>query len=521
MSRFSNPFSLQGAARASARLADRFPGAYLGLALSFTALGYAALALFPLLTLIGLLSVVGGVGSADSWQAWLDVLFWLVVGAASGVLSFQLFTLRVPVPSGLGIKHDKAPKLYELIDELSDVYSAPLFERVVVHDEFELTVVPVPRFGIPVVRNYVLRIGLPVLQALSPDQFRACLARRLGQYSGVHNRLTHIVYRWRQYCEQYRAIYLKQKAPLALPFQWFFRLYVPVLDALCVHALHQDELEADRYALEVTDDDKLADMIKRVEVSHAFLKAKYWPKIFQMLQKQGTALEHLPHASMAKVLRNGLTPEEVNDLLEKLRDQPEAYDRVTPSYSQRMENIGHFKDAPPLPVVETAAQRYLGKMSAAIISMLDKMWLKKHAGGKPVAAQGKKKPPESASENPHQRLSELQARIDQGEDSDELLWELADATEKVEGKAAAIAIYQRLLKRNPTHAKTIFAVGRILLSQNDPAGVDVLEKAIKLNSACRPQAYWLLANYFKKTNQPDKAKHYLGKANSLGNATAA
>jgi tetratricopeptide (TPR) repeat protein len=171
--------------------------------------------------------------------------------------------------------------------------------------------------------------------------------------------------------------------------------------------------------------------------------------------------------------------------------------------------------------VETAAARYLGKMSGPIIQMLDKMWLKKHAGS---SDRSKKKAktdnPENTPSN-QQRLAALKKQLAEGKENEDLLWKVANLSEEVEGKAAAIEVYKRLLKLNPGHAKTIFAVGRILLSQDDSAGVDVLEKAVKLDAGCQAQAYWLLANYFKKTGQQDKAKEYLEKAAGVSTSSAA
>ena len=141
---------------------------------------------------------------------------------------------------------------------------------------------------------HILHIGLPVLQCLSPMYFRGALARKMGQFSARHNRLSHWIYRWNQYCNQYQRSYNRQQSALYRPLQWFFNVYTPLLQLLTKNAIQRDEFEADIYALQVMNDADLADVILHHEVAREFINSKYWPKIMSMVRKGDSAAERLP-----------------------------------------------------------------------------------------------------------------------------------------------------------------------------------------------------------------------------------
>jgi len=113
------------------------------------------------------------------------------------------------------------------------------------------------------------------------------------------------------------------------------------------------------------------------------------------------------------------------------------------------------------------------------------------------------------------RLSDLKQKADSDSLNDNEAWELAHLTEKLEDKALAIQLYQQVLKQNPNHAKTLFAIGRILLTRDDPTGVKILERAMELDKGCVAQGCWMLAKYFKSAGNDALSKKYLERAASI------
>ncbi len=520
----SNPFSLLAISQQLARLSERQNKVYLGIAATVTAAGYLMLALFPLLAIIGVFKVLGGISAADSFSAWLHVLLWIAITAVAAVVTLTMLRVKNQMPSGLGLKEDKAPRLHELIAEIGESYKLPRIHKVIIHDNFDIDMISVPRFGLPVMNINVLYIGLPSMQCLSPAHFKGALARKLGQFSAQHNRLTHWIYRWRQYCAQYTRTYKRTRSPLYMLLKFFFKLYTPFMNAITVHAARQDELEGDVYALQIMHDAELADVILRYEVCNQFLKNKYWPKIFNMLRKKPDNPDYLPHISMPNVIRKALTENEFAQTMKELLNTEPGWQDGSPGLHARLEHIGQTKLNMPPPVMETAAQRFLGEAFSAVVKLLDKQWLAKY--GKGVGKKQKKTEPEPESvadsaESPAQDKSRYQYLCEKAakyELDDDETYELASLTENFEGKAAAIVIYQKILKHDPGHAKTLFAVGRIMLSQNDQSGVKVLERAMQLDRGCVAQACWMLAKYFKARGDEELSRQYLERAASVSAA---
>ena len=525
--------------------------------------GYFLLGLFPLLTLIGILKVTTGATSAATLGAWVHVAIWVLVTAVCAVITFTQLRVKFSTPSGLGLKDDKAPRLYELLAELGGNYRIPPIHRLVIHEKFSLEFVPVPRFGLPFLTSNVLYIGLPVMQGLSPAEFRGALASLLGQYSATQNKKTHWIYRCYQFCLQSQHSYRKYNSAIYRPMQVFYKIYTPFLKYIAAGVLREDQLEADIYMLEIMNDTDAADVILRYEITQAFLKNKYWPKIYAMLRKNPAKPEYLPHVSMAKVLRNSLTENEFAQTLKELMDHETGWQDSKPDLHTRLENIGQSKINMPPPVMETAAQRYLGDAFGAVIKLLDKQWLAKNSkfpkakrspsvkaeatenpnptnaqtaqtrqpsdAGKPTRQQTRQAPattderlPNISSEEgatitvaERKRLAELKEYAEFEDLTDNEAWELAHLTEKLEDRSAAITLYQQVLKQNPNHAKTLFAVGRILLTRNDASGTKALERAMELDKGCSAQACWMLAKYYKANGDEARSKQYLERAASI------
>lgn len=557
MRTFRHIFSREARDTRMMSLAEDSPRTILILASLATGLGYLAYALFPLMTLIGALTVLSLVTSASTFLSWLHALVWIVLTAGFGLISFSQLRIKFSIPSGLGLKEDKAPRLYELLGELGENYKYPKIHRLVIHDKFSLDLVQVPRLGLPFLTTNVLHVGLPILQGLSPTQFRGALARILGQYSNAHNRKTHWIHRWHQFSSMAQHALRKQSSPLFRPLALFFRIYTPFQAYWAAAVLRQDELEADVYALEIMNDSELADLILRYEVSETFLTQKYWPKIYAMLRKSPASPSHLPHMNMSKVLRNALTENEFAQTMKELINQEQHWRNTRPVLHERLNNIGQTKLDMPPPVMETAAQRYLGEAQGAVIKLMDKQWLARH--GKAHTSEQKKVPNkqdlDTESESgivletisvdqagglesarmetqttapatdatvseesstvtvaDRKRLAELKNKSVATTLSDDEAWELAYLTEKLEDKSHAISLYQQVLKQNPNHAKTLFAIGRIMLSRMDKTGVKVLERAMSLDNGCVAQGCWMLAKYYKNIGDDARSRQYLERA---------
>jgi Zn-dependent protease with chaperone function len=109
------------------------------------------------------------------------------VGALLWVVARSLYVKFEP-PAGIPLERTDVPALFRMIDDVHDAIRGPRVRGVLVDGDANAGVAQIPRLGgIAGSRNYLV-LGLPYLQGLSADQFRAVVAHELGHLSRAHGR---------------------------------------------------------------------------------------------------------------------------------------------------------------------------------------------------------------------------------------------------------------------------------------------------------------------------------------------
>lgn len=359
-------------------LAVRQPLVYRGVVALFGLLGYALLALFPLTALLILTDLPRQLQLVSQWQDGLHIAVALLVAVLTGILSVPLFRNRFALPRGMPVNQQNAPRLYREVEQLRQEFKYPVIDQILLREGFTVEIIKTPRFGLPLLYHNTLVIGLDALLSLPPGHFKSLLVRRIGQLSGLHNRLIHWLASLRSIWRLYHQAFRQQKSLLAKPLQFLFGLYAPFYAALSFYISRQDELEADRYAQEIANDEEIASLFSQLIVTETFLKTKFWPKITQLARRQGGSPEHLPYASLTPVLRRGLNREDMQEWLKNAFEITSDVRHSAPLLQQRLENIGHHKPASPRALHQTAADEYVDPaVLQKIIDKFDQLWLAK------------------------------------------------------------------------------------------------------------------------------------------------
>ncbi len=376
-SRLANALQWLNLRRLLQPLVMRFPvmanilallGALPGLLLLF------GLPLLALLLLLGLPEQIATAATVIDWSLVAVNILVVLLGAI-----FSWLTLRTPLqpPPGLPIDHAIAPGLLDLVDELENHYGRATVHRIVLRSDFDIQLYRIPRYGWPVLTNNTLSIGLPMLLSLPPAHFRALLARRIGQASGKHNRLSGWFYQLAGIWRIYGDSYTKQASSGHKLLGGFYKVYSPFYRKLAFFALRQDELEADRYAQELVNDRDLAGVMSQEIITRAFLEQKYWPKIKQIMRRPD-ASRYAPYRQMPQVVQKSLTAEEARNLLLATINRPDNLTETMPPLKARLENIGHNKTGAPTPLTEVAATGLLSsQLLPKILDKFDQRWLKR------------------------------------------------------------------------------------------------------------------------------------------------
>ncbi len=368
----SNPFGRRGLLR----LADRHPHAYLALTLALGLCGYLFLLLFPALVVgmpVALFHTIEPQMSAQDWFVVSVEVLLLVLGI---VMSYVIFNTRFALPSGLELKQQDFPRLFELLAELSQEYGEPRIDRVVLRDRFDVRIVKTPCNGFGFSTVHTLVIGLPVLLTMSPLDVHVLLARRIGQLAGRHSRLNSWLYFLRDMWAQYLADCGTRGRRRLRPVCGFFRCYVPLYRTVSVPLARNSELDADRYALQAMNDRDTARAITCQELTDAYLTRTFWPGIIQTA-KQSVKREALPHAQMAQLFANGLPADQLPATLKRVQSRGRNLRTAMPGLAQRLDVIGHCKPLLPKALSVTAARFYLGGACDACIELVDRRAQKK------------------------------------------------------------------------------------------------------------------------------------------------
>ncbi len=167
-------------------------------------------------------------------HAFLFKLVWLPLVLAWLVLKSMWITISPP--DGKRIHRDQTPELFDVIAEVRAAIAGPHVHNVLLSDEFNAGIVQVPKFGMFGWSSNYLVVGVPLLKAIGPDEFRAVIAHEFGHLSGRHGRFAGWIYRIRQSWIQLLTNIQQERHYASFIFDWFINLVRPLLQRLFLRA---------------------------------------------------------------------------------------------------------------------------------------------------------------------------------------------------------------------------------------------------------------------------------------------
>ena len=195
--------------------------------------------------------------------------------------------ITMPVPDGAELKREQAPALFELIHEVTKTLNGPKIHHVLLSGDFNAGIVQIPQFGMMGWLNNYLVVGLPLLRAFSPSEFRAVLAHEVGHLSGKHGRFSGWIYRLRQsWIEVLTRVHYERHYASFL-FEPFLNWYAPYLNAYSFVLARAQERHADEYAVELAGKETSAVMLARLAVKGRSIGEDFWPRFFRQSKDAG------------------------------------------------------------------------------------------------------------------------------------------------------------------------------------------------------------------------------------------
>ncbi len=458
-------------------------------------LGYAYILLIPLLLLVVLLIIQ---------QLFVYVLNEETITALSFIILFIVilwipqFFVRIKRPTGISLTKEQVPQLFAMLDQLASTLKAPKLNTVILNDEMNAAILQRPRFGFVGWQTNYLIIGLPLMQALSPQQCQAVLAHEFAHLCGDDSRTAAWIYRIRRVWYELAERFENNSRAGNVLFKRFFKWYGPFFRAYSfVHARAQ-EYEADRRAAEIVGAHHKAEALIWLNVNRVMLNKQFWPD-FERWSKD---LKEPPEnfmTQMIETLQVGVKPKQSQKWLAMRLAYQTDNSSTHPCLADRLEALDYTIPQSLNPPKERATT-LLGEQLDNLIEQLNQLWKKENAD--------EWKDNYDLSQNQLSRLNSLNAKakhlltIEERIKQASILWSLQD-------KQAALPMFKAIVADAPNHTIARYWLGFLLMDQhNTDDGVSHLHYVLEhdpslLISACRR-----LYSFYLEQNQPALAETY-------------
>ncbi|MFO1402227.1 MAG: M48 family metalloprotease [Steroidobacteraceae bacterium] len=473
-------------------LAARRPAAYRWRVLGLAALGYGYL----VLVVVALLLLCGLLVAGVMYLKAAGVKLLIIVGALLWAVLRALWVNLAP-PTGEAVTRAGAPELHALLDGLRARLQTPPVHVILLTPEFNAGVTQLPRLGIfGWHRNYLL-LGLPLLRALSVEQFTAVLAHELGHLSRGHARTSNWIYRLRLIWSRLEHEFTEHPRAGGGLVRGFFRWYIPYFNACSFPLARANEYEADATSARLTSARSAAQALTGVHLIGRYLEERFWPGIYAAAREQPQPA-FAPYRSFDARGVQQLPEGELQRWEQSALAQSTSLADTHPSLADRLRALGAPAEFAP-PPAGAGADSLLGASRERLVAALDDAWRAR------IGDSWRQH--HEQVQAARTRLGELRAgaAADGADESAGL--ERADLEESVgEGAEAALRLREALRARHPESNAVRFALARQLLSRDESAGVALMEAVIAADEGALGPAAEALRDYHWRRGEPDAAR---------------
>jgi len=465
--------------------------------------GFAGL---MLLVVFAIMSAMGWLMLRVSHDRVMGIVWPIVVfGVALAVLG-RMFWVGFVTPSAVPLRARDAPGLIALVQMLTTRLRTPRLHRILVTTADNVGIGQRPRLGPFGWYRNSLALGLPVLQALSPDEFRAVLAHELGHLSRQHGRFGSWIYRIRVLWQRLAARPPGDQQS-GFVVHWFLKRWGPLFSAYTLVLARRQEYEADQFAAQLAGKNILARGLARLEVMRPYLQQQWWPAVLAHAQRDPEPPTGIM-GSMAAALRAGATPADERRWLEQALRRKTGHTDSHPSLSDRFAALGVTAE-PVLaqakaPGSISAAEFHFGGTLPALESQVSALWAREvrrawHQRHE-QAARAQRQLAELATTEAARPLTTAEE------------WEGAQRELELDGAGAALSRLWAFVQRVPNHAQARYALGTVLLERDDPSGVEHIAWACEREPEARIQGYDLLSRFCERHGRYEEAEAYMREA---------
>ena len=471
------------------------PGRYKRRVFGLAIMGYAYI-LFVLLALFGLIGGLVAVAVFAKGPGLLAVKKLLIPLVMLVIVVLRAMWVRLSAPEGLVLNRKDFPLLFECLQKLRKQFKGPRIHTVLLTEDFNAAISQVPRLGIFGWQKNYLIIGLPLMEALSAEQFMAVIGHEYGHLSGAHGKFSSWIYRIRQTWYKLMQTLEEKGHRGAFIFSRFFSWYAPYFNAYSFVLARANEYEADRVAAEFTSPKQAADALIGVHVKSEYLDRDFWPRLYKRADQEPQP-NVSPYVDMAPLLHRHLPDATGEALLQAALEMETGCADTHPCLRERLASLQQEAQLPQ-PCATSSASHFLGEHLPRIKEQFSGVWR------------------EQISENWQQRyeyakkaMAQKQTLLDRGDAlSAQEAYELAALEEEFVVDADSESLYRRALAKDPNHTAANYALGRVLLAQADDSGIVHIERAMDGDGAYITEGCRLVYNYLVDRDRREEAERY-------------
>ena len=452
---------------------------------------------FGIVAIVVLLAIIAAIAVITFHLGYLGMKVALALGALAFVI-LQSTQIKIPDPEGVVVEPADAPALFEMLGDLHRSVDAPTLEAVHVINDMNAAIAST---GSTTNARHFLLLGLPLMQATTPEQFRAVLAHELGHLSRAHGTLGTQVYSARAMWMTLHRDLESQKQWGLMLFKSFAGWYAPYFNAATFVLAQQMEYEADRQSASSTSPHVAASMLTRIEIANGL-----WNEHYRTAMVAAAKRERLPVSGiferLDQVIGAPLHPFDRIRWLEAARARMAAIGDTHPSYSERIAALGvpMPDDAPGPATPGESAAALLGPSRARVEAALERRW--KGA----VLQQWSEAHRQAAVSRQH--LEAIEAKAADGPLSAAELFSRAMITCDLVGQSEGRAMLEASLASGTDHAPTLFWVGRMRLEDGAASGIALLERAMAQEPDSIVPSCQLALQFFESKGSSAEAKPF-------------
>lgn len=433
----------------------------------------------------------------------------LVAGVVLRALWF-----RIPEPSGLGLELERVPRLRDVLEDVRRQLHVPRIHRVLLTGDFNAGITQASRFGLLGGSRNCLILGLPLMGALTPDEFRAVLGHELGHVSGNHGAFAAWMYRLRETWSRIGRGLEEQSRGFDLGLRDFLKWYVPKLNAESFPMARAQEYVADACAAEIASRDAACDALIALEVAGRRLREAIWPG----LHGRAAELVEPPRSAFHDILREmaagGLPADERRALalaLHRATDDrdthPSLRDRLRALRPERPLEAWREWSRREHALTVTAAAELLGDELERLTTELDHEWRSEVFQGWGHEHR--------VIQKQRSDLEALDRAAAERTLTREESWSRVEATLRLREAGVGCELLRAHVQAHPEHLVARFSWGRALLAAGNDAGVAEVDAVMAVDPNAIPPGAELVEQYFVASHRTAEAEAWGARVRSL------